>query len=135
MTLRFLSCCTRFFRTVVRRHVMSCESYSRLTSRNRYDPKNDMSSTATGSAQSANSSRLLAFRNGLQTTINNRHRCCHLPNNAENVIITRYRPGSGETIRLSAEWRRWQLDPKIAADLRPSADASAVRASPLAGGG
>ena len=70
---------------------MSCESYSRLTSRNRYDPKNDISSTATGSAQSANSSRLLAFRNGLQTTINNRHRCCHLPNNAEYVIITERR--------------------------------------------
>ena len=31
--------------------------------------------------------------------------------------------------------RRWQFDPKIAADLRPSADGSAVRTSLEAGGG
>jgi len=31
--------------------------------------------------------------------------------------------------------RRWQFDPKIAADLRPSADGSAVCTSLVAGGG
>ena len=31
--------------------------------------------------------------------------------------------------------RRWQFDPKLAADLRPSADASAVHTSLVAGGG
>ena len=31
--------------------------------------------------------------------------------------------------------RRWQFDPKIAADLHPSADGSAVRTSLVAGGG
>jgi len=62
--------------------------------------------------------------------------------------VTRYRPGGGETIYP----RRWQfdcgisfrrqsgrlrqsVDPKIAADLRPSADGSAVRTSLAAGGG
>jgi len=33
-------------------------------------------------------------------------------------FLSRYRPGGGETICP----RRWQFDPKIAADLRPSAD-------------
>jgi len=42
-----------------------------------------------------------------------------------------YRPGGGETICP----RRWQFDPKIAADLRPSADGSAVHTSLVAGGG
>jgi len=31
--------------------------------------------------------------------------------------------------------RRWQFDPKIVADLRPSADESAVHTSLVAGGG
>ena len=56
---------------------------------------------------------------------------------------TRYRPGAGETICS----RRWQfaanqttcvspcMDPKIAANLRPSADGSAVRTCLVAGGG
>jgi len=44
---------------------------------------------------------------------------------------TKYRPGGGETICP----RRWQLDPKIAADLRPSANWSAVNTSLVAGGG
>ena len=44
---------------------------------------------------------------------------------------TRYRAGGGETICP----RRWQFDPKIAADLRPSADGSAVRTPLVAGGG
>jgi len=46
-------------------------------------------------------------------------------------ILTRYRPGGGKTIGP----RRWQFDPKIAADLRPSADGSAVRTSLVAGVG
>jgi len=37
---------------------------------------------------------------------------------------TKYRPGCGQTICPA---RRWQFDTKIAADLRPSADGSAVR--------
>ena len=40
------------------------------------------------------------------------------------VTLTSFRPG-GETISP----RRWQFDSKIAADLRPSADGSAVRTS------
>jgi len=39
----------------------------------------------------------------------------------------------GAAIRYAPS--RWQFDPKIAADLRPSADASAVRTSLVAGGG
>jgi len=46
-------------------------------------------------------------------------------------ILTRYRTGGGKTIGP----RRWQFDPKIAADLRPSADGSAVRTSLVAGVG
>jgi len=38
----------------------------RWTSRKTYEPKNDIVRTATGSAQSARSSRLPAFKNGLQ---------------------------------------------------------------------
>ena len=38
----------------------------RWTSRKTYDPKKDIKRTDTGNAQSARSSRLLAFRNGLQ---------------------------------------------------------------------
>jgi len=50
----------------------------------------------------------------------------------ENIINeTRFRPGGGETISP----RRWQFDPKIAADLRPSADGPSVRTSLVAGGG
>ena len=47
---------------------------------------------------------------------------------------TRYRPrgGGGETI---CPPRRWQFDPKIAADLHPSADGSTVHTSLVAGGG
>ena len=47
------------------------------------------------------------------------------------ITRTRYRPGRGETICP----RQWQFDPKIAANLRPSADGSAVRTSLVAGGG
>jgi len=46
---------------------------------------------------------------------------------------TRYHPGGDETICPPP--CRWQFDSKIAADLRPSADWSAVRASLVAGGG
>jgi len=42
---------------------------------------------------------------------------------SEQCIARRYAP------------RRWQFDAKIVADLRPSADKSAVRASLVAGGG
>jgi len=44
---------------------------------------------------------------------------------------TKYRPGGSETICP----RRWQFNPKIAADLRLSADGSAVRISLVVGGG
>ena len=51
--------------------------------------------------------------------------------NGGKTYKTRYRPGGGETIRP----RRWRYDPKIAADVRPSADGSAFRTSLVAGGG
>jgi len=47
-------------------------------------------------------------------------------------IITRYRPGVA--IRYATRRRQFDGD-KIAADLRPSADGSAVRTSLVAGGG
>jgi len=47
------------------------------------------------------------------------------------ITRTRCRPGAA---RRHAP-RRWQSDPKIAADLRPSADVSAVRTSLVAGAG
>jgi len=48
-------------------------------------------------------------------------------------IQTRYRPGGGETISPPADGNSTVA--KIAADLRPSADGSAVRTSLVAGGG
>ena len=46
-------------------------------------------------------------------------------------VVNNVSPRGGETICR----RRWQFDPKITADLRPSADWSAVRTSLVAGGG
>jgi len=65
------------------------------------------------------------------------------------LTLTSYRPGGGETICPGRRWQfdggillrcqsghlRQSMDPKIAADLRPSADGSAVRTSLMAGGG
>jgi len=51
-------------------------------------------------------------------------------NNKNNNINNKVSPGGGERI-----CPRRQLDPKIAADLRPSADGSAVRTSLVAAGG
>jgi len=47
--------------------------------------------------------------------------------------LTSYRPGGGETICPAADGGSTAA--KIAADLRPSADGSAVRTSLVAGGG
>jgi len=49
------------------------------------------------------------------------------------TIITRYGPGGGETIAPPADGSSTVA--KIAADLRPSADGSAVRTSLVAGCG
>ena len=65
-----------------------------------------------------------------------------------NQLLTRYRHGGGETIcpgrwqfddgisfRRESGHLRQSTDPKIATDLRPSADRSAVRTFLVAGGG
>jgi len=83
----------------------------------------DIGVVATHVTQSA--SRIPGLRRRVVVVNSARRRCC--------ADATRYRLANGETICHSP--RRWQFGPKIAADLRPSADRPAFRTSLVAAAG
>jgi len=76
-----------------------------------YEPKKDMSRTATGSAQSANNSRLLAFKNGLYKSkeykiMLNKHKDINYVKRRFKISTS---PAFNSSLRLHIESRKFEV--------------------------